>query len=486
VKKTILTFFYSCLFFPLFVFADVPFTASCRAGAEYVIFKDTNSFKVYIRSIDIEGNRKTKEQIILRSLIFAPGDSVLLSQLMSELEASRNQLINTGLFYDVTMNLKNWEGKSLDIYITVVERWYTYPLPTLDLYDRNFNNWWVENNHDINRIQYGVRFVQQNVRGRNEDLHVTALLGFAQKFELLYHVPYFDKKQKNGLALYGSFGQSKILAIQTENNKQKFYENEKDFARRNWNVELNWIHQPRFHYKNVFSVSYNEAYISDTIARVSPEYFLNGKKEERFVALTYTLSRDYLDIRAYPLKGSYFEVMAAKSGIGLFNNNVDMSALTVTYNKYIPLGKGFYFSSQNKVKYSLPEKQPYYNQKALGYRNDYVCGYEYYVIDGQQFALTKMNLRYQLFKMKMPNPWKKGMVKTDKFPFTFFLKAQVSAAYVNDDYYLRNNPMNNSLLVGYGPGIDILLFHDISSRIEYSWNRMGEGGLYLHVSSFLW
>ncbi len=447
---------------------------------------DTNRVKVYVNDIVIEGNRKTKEQTVLRLLTFSAGDSIQLSRLMSELDVSRNHLINTGLFYDVTLNLKNWAGRNLDIYVTVVERWYTYPLPILDIYDRNFNNWWVENNHDINRIQYGIRFAQQNVRGRNEDLHITALLGFAQKFNLLYHIPYFDKKQKNGLSLYGSYGQSKILAIQTANNKQKFYENEDDFVRRNWSVGLDWIHQPRFHYKNVFSLSYNEAFITDTIARASPDYFLNGIKEERFIAITYSLSRDYLDIRAYPLKGSYLEVTASKSGIGLFDNNVDIAALTVTYNKYVPLGNGFYFASQNKVKYSLPEKQPYFNQKALGYRSDYVCGYEYYVIDGQQFALTKMNLRYELFKMRMPNPWKKGVVKTDKFPFTFFLKAQVNAAYVNDDYYFRNNPLNNSLLIGYGPGIDILLFYDVSTRIEYSWNRMGESGLYLHVSSFLW
>lgn len=457
----------------------------CISAQLLASVSDTGAFKIYVRNIVIEGNRKTKDRIILRALTFSTGDSIPFNSLMSELTVSKNQLINTGLFYEAALNIKNWAGMNLDIYVTVTERWYTYPIPTLDLYDRNFNNWWVENNHDINRVQYGIRFAQQNMRGRDEDLRITALLGFAQKFELLYHVPYFDGQQQNGLAFYGYFGQNKIVPYTTEDNKQKFYVNENEFSRKSWGTELSWIHQPKYHYKNVLSVSYNEASIDDSVAHLSPDYFLAGRKKEEYFALSYTLSRDYLDIRAYPLKGSYLEVSASKTGIGWFNN-VDMSALTLTYNKYIPLGKNFYFATQNKVKYSLPQQQPYFNQKALGYRSDYVCGYEYYVVDGQQFALTKANVKYRLFKVRMLNPWTGGIVKANQFPFTFFLKAQVNAAYVNDDYYSENNPLNNSLLVGYGPGIDIVVFYDVSVRFEYSWNRMGEGGLYLHVSSFLW
>lgn len=87
----------------------------------------------------IEGNVKTKPQVILRELLFAENDSIQFKNLNRNLSESKLNIINTGLFYSVVFNLKNWEGKNIDLYITVEEKWYTYPIPTIDIFDRNFN-----------------------------------------------------------------------------------------------------------------------------------------------------------------------------------------------------------------------------------------------------------------------------------------------------------------------------------------------------------
>lgn len=122
-------------------------------------------FKVFIHDIVIEGNKKTKEQIIFRQLTFKKGDSISFSNLQTVLNESKQYIINTGLFYNVTLNIRNWEGSNMDIFISLEERLYTYPIPTVDIFDRNFNAWFVEHNHDGKRLQYGIRFLQMNMRG---------------------------------------------------------------------------------------------------------------------------------------------------------------------------------------------------------------------------------------------------------------------------------------------------------------------------------
>ena len=96
---------------------------------------------IYLRNIIIEGNIRTKDFIILRHLTIAPGDSLSLSDIPGLFEENKSNLVNLQLFIDVQFNLKNWEGKQTDIYITVKERWYSLPMISFDIYDRNFNSW---------------------------------------------------------------------------------------------------------------------------------------------------------------------------------------------------------------------------------------------------------------------------------------------------------------------------------------------------------
>ena len=45
------------------------------------------------------------------------------------------------------------------------------------------------------------------------------------------------------------------------------------------------------------------------------------------------------------------------------------------------------------------------------------------------------------------------------------------------------NALSNSLLHSAGIGIDIVTFYDVILRFEYSFNQLGQNGLYLHRKS---
>ena len=66
-----------------------------------------------------------------------------------------------------------------------------------------------------------------------------------------------------------------------------------------------------------------------------------------------------------------------------------------------------FIGSSFKSKWSSGGYQPYFAQKGFGF-DDYVRGYEYYVIDGQDFWLSKTILKYAIVeKTKFDIPYVK-------------------------------------------------------------------------------
>ena len=437
---------------------------------------------VRIDTIVIDGNRRTKPQVILREITFAAGDTIAFDELMEKMEVSRNHLMNIGLFNEVILNIKSWEEESIVVSVSVKERWYTFPVPALDLYDRNLNVWLVDHNASLNYLQFGLRFYQQNMRGRDEDLKLVALFGYSQLYQIQYFIPYINKKQNIGLKFTASFGRTRNLTYGFYNNKDLIYENVEAFQKTNFYTLADVIYKPAFNYRYIFSLSYNDNQVEDTIAELNPDYFLNGATRQQYFTARAIFVRDFKDIASYPLTGNYLELSMTKIGFGWFDN-VNIFSVTGVFDQYFHLGKKWYASTQNKLKVSFPGVQPYNLERGLGYSNDYVHGYEYYVIDGQSFGFTRWDIKNEIFKIKIKTPPKNPFLKGAKIPFSLYGRAFVSAGYVKDDYYYENNPLNNSFLAGGGLGLDLTLIYDTTIRVEYSINKLGETGFFLHMNS---
>ena len=63
-----------------------------------------------VRYIVIEGNKKTKADIILREIPFKSGEKYLLPDLVQKFEVARRQLMNTSLFHEAIVALKSFDG----------------------------------------------------------------------------------------------------------------------------------------------------------------------------------------------------------------------------------------------------------------------------------------------------------------------------------------------------------------------------------------
>ena len=326
---------------------------------------------LFINDISISGNKRTKKHIIFRELDFELGDTLQAASLNQILEENRNQVYNTTLFNDVKIEVKEQKGTAIDLQVTVEERWYVFPVPIFELTDRNFNVWWKEFDRDLSRTEYGLRFYHYNFRGRKERLKATVQFGFTKKYELEYSLPFVDKARKIGAYYKLSYILNRELPFRNFNNSQEFYKHEDGFAQKRFNVSVGTSLRPNIHSNHRLFLDYVQNNIVDTLAEMNPNYFLDGKTEQTFLQLVYDFSNDYRDVIAYPLSGTYFNAQFIQTGLGVFGD-VGMTSLVANYTNYFPLGKRFYALGNVKAKLSFPDRQPFFNQRGLGFGLDYL------------------------------------------------------------------------------------------------------------------
>ncbi len=446
---------------------------------QHSIVKKNDRRYLKVGRIIIVGNKVTKSRIILRELDIQEGDYVYDEDLDPLIELDRNKIYNLRLFNTVLIRPIEVEQGVVDIIIEVSERWFFFPVPLFDLADRNFNDWWQNQGHDLKRVNYGVKFYYNNVRGRNEALRLTLQGGFTRNIEVQYRIPYLDRSQRHGISFGYSYGETKNLAYLTEGHKQLFLRSD-ELIRKTWAGLLSYNYRKNFYEFHTLSLNYRVLEIADTITNLNSEYFSANNTFQRLPSITYQYNRDKRDIGAYPLKGYQFFGLATKYGVGL-KNELNRFDLNISYSKFMDLKNGNYFSNFTYLFMSLPNDQPYFMYSALGYRQLVVRGYELYLVEGPQIALNKTTFKKRIFS----STWFIDAMPIEQFkhfPIAVYLKSYFDFGVVTEyPNYEQRYFLNNKLLTGAGMGLDIVTSYDSVMRLEYSFTNLGEHGFFFHL-----
>jgi hypothetical protein len=150
------------------------------AANDLPIDNPANKGKLQIHEIIIKGNKKTKGYIILREIQFKAGDSINISALNKSFQLARQQIYNTTLFHEVTIELAMISAFEINIIVTVKERWYIFPVPQFQPVDRSLNEWLVKYKGDLSRVNYGAKFEHNNFSGRKDPLQIYLLNGYTK------------------------------------------------------------------------------------------------------------------------------------------------------------------------------------------------------------------------------------------------------------------------------------------------------------------
>ncbi len=438
---------------------------------------------VVIGSLTFEGNKITRERILLREMTFREGQLIPQEKLSQHLERSKGNLWNLLLFNFVEIDTCRDEANVVDVVVRVTERWYVWPIPFVEFADRNLSEWWETKRWD--RLDYGSLVRWSNFRGVNEEVTLHLRFGFNNRYELRYKIPYLDKAQKWGIIFKGGYEQSHEVAYATVENKRVFYKNSKSYIRKEAYGSITPSYRPNLYNLHKFEVGYTRAWVHDSVAILQPKYYGAGENLSKYFSLEYWVVRDVTDYTDYPLKGYRIDFKIRKDGLRIFDSPVDIWSLEMEFAKYWQLHKRLYFSHGQKIKVSSTNGQAYSLQKGLGYESDFVRGYELYVIDGQHYGLLKTALKFAILPMRKV---KLKFLKSDKFntlPLAIYINANFDMGYVHDNQYNQLNPLAGSMLLGGGVGLDLVTFYDISWRAEYSVNKTLEHGFFVHFTKHI-
>ncbi len=440
--------------------------------------------KIIIKSINVIGNTITKTSIILRELTFKRGDSLLVSDWAVALQHSKNNILNTSLFNFVDIDTTANPTGGIVVSITVQERWYIWPVPIFQLEERNFNVWWNQDHRSLNKIDYGIFISDNNTRGRKEILKVKLQLGYTVQWGVSYDIPYITKNQDFGLQFNFTSSQNKEISYTSIGNILTFLNTPNAALQQQYTSAIDLTFRQGLYDTHYLELNFSACYINDTILKLTNDYLPFNLTHSAFLGGKYYFRRDLRDRAPYPLHGYYFDFSINDFGLGLalpgqraFNLLYTQSSI----HKYWELTPKLFYSAEAEGKVSASGAQPYYLQRGLGYSNDIIRGYEYYVIDGNNYALVKNEIKFQLINVPAQSLPLFGIKQFDRAYFALYLTSFYDWGYVGAaDPNVENNYLANSPLGGYGFGVDLVAYYDIVIRFEYSFNKLNQNGFFLH------
>lgn len=456
-----------------------PITTEASPSLEHKFHPADDSSFLVINHINIFGNDRTHKEIVLRELELYPGDTIYADVMDALLEEKRQRLLNSSLFLTVQIYPLRHGLHAVDLNIEVMERQYFLVLPLLGLADRNFNVWWVKHHHKLNRLNYGIKLYENNLTGNKDRLSAGFTLGYTQKFELEYEFPYFNEAFNQGVGVELSYSRNKELNYKIDSNKQEFFKGE-DFIKENFKIGLRYMFKEDIRLKHIVSLSYNSFKVADTVLALNSNYFPNEDLSQRYFELKYEFSYIGTDIWAYPLHGYSLSATFSRKGLGILGD-VNETKITVNGSKYWQLFENTYLENDFTGSIRLPAEQPYFLFDGIGYKGQYLKGMEYYVMNGNYFAILSNSLKKRILAVRIHSRFLPEEFAT--IPVKMYLKVYGDVGYNHSKVDRSHDYFSNRFLYSYGIGLDVVSFYDAVLGVECSINQLGEKGVFLHFTS---
>lgn len=443
---------------------------------------------VLVEDVVLIGHKKTRPRVVFREMTFGRGDKLAVADVPGEVGRSYNNLMNTGLFAAVTIGYDTTavdEGRNLIVTVVMRETWYIYPLPIFSLADRNFNVWWTEQDRSLDRVNVGGKLTYYNFTGRRDRLKLGFTTGYTRSLEASYRVPYLNPAGSIGLELTFFNLRRREQNYLTSDNRQEFYYDPDQFVYRRSSVEVAVLYRKKIYVSHKLSLGRRQSSVADTIGRVlNRDFYGGGRTSQKYFRLGYDFQNDRRDVRNYPWDGKFLNLGIAKEGLGIYGQR-DGLEVHGEWRKFIPFGKHDRYSFNYSVsgKYSLIRtQQPFLENRAIGFGNSGVIGYQFYVVDGLDMLIWRVGLRRELFQTKL-DLGKLVFVDAFRFiPFRILANVQFNQGVANAPFVDGSNRLNNILLSGLGLGLDAVLYYDMVVGVQYNRNHLGEGGVYLNVN----
>lgn len=433
-----------------------------------------------IGTVEISGNRRTKPFIITRELDLQAGDTLHSRNLAARLERNRQRVFNTTLFVTVKLTPVRMAGQ-MNILIEVKENWYIWAGPVFKLADRNFNEWWDERDRDLRRTTYGGFLYHANFRGRKEKLRVGIQTGFSDRFQVSYEVPYIDRQRQTGINVLARYLVYKDIAFNTATDKLLYTGTQEIALKREWQGLVQVRRRRGFYDVHRLELGYTHGRIADTLAQLNAEYYQGGTRLQRYVEVAYLFSHDTRDNVNYPWQGLVLTGGVRQRGV-LPTDDVRILELRAGGGYYRPLAPRWSLGLVSSLRVSMARQQSFNQLRGLGYEEEFLRGFDLYVINGTAFGLAKSTLRFQLWKGIVPLRFI-PVKQFNTLPLAVYPTVFADVGYVRNPYSGREiaSSLANKGLASAGLGLDIVTLLNTTARLNLSRNSAGENNFFLNL-----
>lgn len=420
----------------LFIIILFSFSFFLYAGQDSLSYSNKNLIR--IDSISVTGNDITEEDIILRELTFKAGDKIDLQLL----NYNKERIYSLGIFNKVDLNFKKELKKNI-LVIKVEESWYIYPIPFVQLKDR-----------DWKKFSYGLDFIVKNFRGRNELLRVRGSLGYDPSIFISYYNPVLIQKQDIFLNLILSYTDRKNKSIIAETIFGS------DFDQKFFSAQIGL--GKRFGLFNRVNLSLGYDYIESPIFIKGISASNNRIDRVPSVGLSYSL--DTRDLIQFPKEGIFGSASIVFKGMDI--NNVDYRVMNFDFREYLGLFNNLFFKWRLTTRLTAGKLIPFYDFSFLGYE-ERVRGHFTDIIEGNDYYLGSLELYSALLKDTQLSLDFIPILPKELLSYRIAIYAQLFADA--GAAKIKNIPLKvNDFQSGYGVGLTFLFLPYNSFRVEFA------------------
>ncbi|MFQ5676162.1 MAG: POTRA domain-containing protein [bacterium] len=393
-----------------------------------------------IMVVIVQGNEKTKEEIITREMKLKPGDEFDLE--LAQQDQLRIQ--NLGIFNRVEIaNIQT--GQGVILVVTVSEMWYIFPYPII-----------FRNDRDWSRISIGAGLLYTNFRGRREIIDFNFWLGFNPSIRLSYSNPWIFGKLK----FYTSFS---VFARKVRNRSFTVLDSDVDEKQ----LGFNWRLGKRFGHFTYFDV--NLGYKQLSLSPNETGRTLSASGKDRLPQIGFSFKYDSRDLWEYAHKGNYVNFWLTKTG--LFSNVIDYVRFGADLRKYLPIGpttlafRGATNLSQGTI--------PIYDQVHFGFVTR-IRGHFRERRSGENLLLGSAEFRFPIRKITY-HDW--GPFQSMGRYGTNFRFGISGGLFVDTGalWFQNQDLTTEKFISGWGAGLHVFLPYNNLIRLEYAFDEDWNG-----------
>lgn len=395
-----------------------------------------------VDSIKISGNKTTEDFVILNELTFKIGDKI--SEVI--LLFNRERIYSLGLFNQVTVE-KLFEGGKNIILIEVEESWYIFPVPFVDIKER-----------DYKKLSYGIYLVYRNFRGRNETIFGAASFGYNPSYGINYINPNLTSDGKYFLRFSSYYSKKLNRSIIAESEVgQRF-----NFTQ----ISTLLLLGKRFDaFNKLFgNISFNYLEVDDS----KLNYTISSERIDKYPQIGIGYEYDKRDLIQFPRQGSYFFLSLNQNGIGF--NSINYQLFKIDFRKYLDVFDNLFLKFRTSSRMTIGEKVPIYDYSLIG-TDEKIRGNFFKRIEDRNYLTLSSEIYYPILSETHLNLSFIPIIPDELLSYRIAIYIQSFADYgsVFKDFYKTSNSLS-----GYGIGLSLLVLPYNVIRFELGFNEKSQ------------